>query len=139
MQGYGLAVGRGVFAGGSHVVFHVAAAEGAARVDVFEFCEDLGWGAADGVGHDVEAAAMRHGDERAGDSGCGGGGEYLIEKRNEDGEAFERKSLGAEVALLDYLLEEIGADELGEDVLLIWLWRGLLDLFLQPLALLEAW
>src|SRR5882757_7901332 len=129
MQGYGLAVGRGVFAGGSHVVFHVAAAEGAARVDVLEFCEDLGWGAADGVGHDVETAAMRHGEEGAGYSGCGRGSEYLVEKWDEDGEAFEREPLGAEIALLDDLLEEIGADELGEDVLLIGLCCGLLDLF----------
>ena len=81
---------------------------------------------------------MRHGEEGAGYSGCGGGGEDLIEKWNEDGEAFERKSFGAEVALLDDLLEEIGADELGEDVLLIGLGCGLFDLLLQPLALLEA-
>ena len=66
MQSDGLAGGRGVFAGGSHVVLHVAAAEDAARVDVFKLGEDLGGGAADGVGHDVEAAAMRHGDEGAG-------------------------------------------------------------------------
>src|ERR1700737_3212982 len=111
MQGDGLAGGGGVFAGGSHVVLHIAAAEGAAWVDVFKLREDLGWSAADGVGHDVEAAAVRHCDEGAGYSGCGGGGEDLIEKWNEDGEAFERESLGAEIALLDYLREDISADE----------------------------
>ncbi len=80
---------------------------------------------------------MRHGEECARDAGVGGGGEDLIEKWDEDGEAFEREALGAEVALLDDLLEEIGADELGEDVVLIGLRCGLLHLLLQPLALLE--
>ena len=119
MQIDGVAVGGGVFAGGAHVVLHVATAEGAAWVDVFKLGKDLGGGAADGVAHDVEAAAMRHGNEGAGDSGVGGCCEDLIEKWDEDGEAFEGEALGAEVALLDDLLEEIGADELGEDVLLI--------------------
>src|SRR5437868_12249594 len=81
---------------------------------------------------------MRHGEERTGDSGGGCGGEDLIEKRNEDSEAFERKTFGAEIALLDDLLEEIGANELGEDVFLIGLGGGLLDSLLQPLTLLEA-
>ena len=35
----------------------------------------------------------------------------LIEERDEDGEAFEGEALGAEIALLDDLLEEVGADE----------------------------
>ncbi len=61
----------------------------------------------------------------------------MIEEWNEDGEAFEREPLGAEVALLDGLLEEVGADELGEDVGLVGLRGGALDLILQPLALLE--
>ena len=74
---------------------------------------------------------MRHGEERTGDSGGGCGGEDLIEKRNEDSEAFERKTFGAEIALLDDLLEEIGANELGEDVFLIGLGGGLLDSLLQ--------
>ena len=108
----------------------------AARVDVFKLGEDLGGRAADGVRHDVEAAAMRHGDDRAGDSGGRSSGEDLIEKRNEDGEAFEGEALGAEVALLDNLFEEVGADELGEDVCLIGLGRGVLELVLKPLALL---
>ena len=72
---------------------------------------------------------MRHGDDGAGDSVGRGCGEDLIEKWNEDGEAFERESLGAEVALLDDLLEEVGADELGEDVGLVGLgaWAARFD------------
>lgn len=130
MERHGLAGGRGVLAGGSHVVLDVAAAEDGARVDVFEFGEDLGGGAADGVGHDVEASAMRHGDDGAGDSGGRCGGEDLVEEWDEDGEAFEGEALGAEVALLDGLLEEIGADELGEDVLLVRFGCGAFDLIL---------
>ena len=61
-------LGERVLAGGAHVVLDVAAAEDAARVDVFELGEDLGGRAADGVGHDVEAAAMRHGDDGACDA-----------------------------------------------------------------------
>ncbi len=133
----GLAGGRGVLAGGSGVVLDVAAAEDAARVDVFELGEDLGGRAADGVGHDVEASAMRHGDDGTRDSSWRYGGKDLIEKWDEDGETFEGEALGAEVALLDDLLEEVGADELGEDVGLIWLGCGALDLVLEPLALLE--
>lgn len=79
---------------------------------------------------------MGHRDDGPGDPGCGAGAEDLIEERDEDGEAFEREALGAEVALLDDLLEEVGTDELGEDMLLIGLGRGLLKLLLQPLALL---
>jgi hypothetical protein len=135
----GFAGGRGVVAGRAYMVLDVAAAEDAARVDVFEFGEDLCGRAADGVGHDVEAAAVRHGEERTGYSGSGGSGEDLIEKRDEDGEAFKRKSFGAEITLLDHLLEEIGADELGEDMVLIGLGCWTFDLILQPLALLEIW
>ena len=105
-------LGDGVLAGGAHVVLDVAAAQVLRGIDVFELGEDLGGRAADGVGHDVEAAAMAHGEDGARDAVVGGGGEDLIEERDEDGEAFEGEALGAEVALLDDLLEEVGADEL---------------------------
>ena len=111
----GAAIGGVVLAGGADVVFDVAAAEDAARVDIFKFREDLGRQAADGVGHDVETPAVAHAEDGAGDSVGGAGVEHLIEKGDEDGEAFEREALGAEVAGLDDLLEEVGADELRED------------------------
>ena len=63
------------------------------------------------------------------------GREHLIEKRDEDGEAFEREALGAEVAGLNDLLEDVGADEVGKDVRLAGSGRRLLHLRLQPLAL----
>ena len=62
--------------------------------------------------------------------------QQLVEERDEDGEAFEREALGAEVARLDDLLEDVGADEVGEDAPLGGRRGGLLDLVLEPLALL---
>jgi hypothetical protein len=61
-------------AGSTHVIFNVAAAEGAAGVNVFELGEDVAGGSADGVDHDVEAAAVAHGEDGAVDAefGCGG-------------------------------------------------------------------
>ena len=116
------AFGGAVGAGGSHVVFDVASAEGGAWVDVFELGEDLFGGAADGVGHDVEAAAVAHGEDGLGDAVGGALGEDGVEEGDEGGEAFEGEALGAEVAGLDDLLEEVGAEELGEDV---GFWSGL--------------
>jgi len=54
------AAARGVFAGGAHVILHVAGAENAARVDVFEAGEDFFGRALGNVGDDVEAAAVAH-------------------------------------------------------------------------------
>ncbi len=62
---------------------------------------------------------MAHGEDGARDAVLGSGGEELVQERDEDGEAFEREALGAEVALLDDLLEEVGADEIGEDAWLL--------------------
>ena len=65
MERDGLAVGGAELAGGAHVVLDVAAAEGGCGVDVFEVGEDFAGLAADGVGHDVEAAAVAHGEDGA--------------------------------------------------------------------------
>ena len=93
---------------------------------------------------------MRHGDQRPGDSGGRSGCEDLVEKRDENGEAFKGKSLRPEIALLDDLLEEIGTNELGQNMLLTGLGSRLLELcccsscgwllelFLDPLALLRV-
>ncbi len=111
----GFAGGGDEVASGTGVVFDIAAAEGAAGVDVFELGEDIAGGAVDGVDHDVEAAAVAHGEDGAVDAEFGGGGEELVEEGDEDGESFKGEALGAEVALLDDLLEEVGAEEAGED------------------------
>ena len=46
--------------GSAHVVFHVAAAQDAARVGIFEFRKDVGGGLTEGVRHHVQASAMAH-------------------------------------------------------------------------------
>ena len=104
---------RDVFAGGAHVVLHVAAAEDAARVDVFEAGEDFLRRTLREVGHDVEAAAMAHAHDEFDGAERGGGVEHLIKERDQGGDAFEREALGAEVARLDDLLEDVGADRAG--------------------------
>jgi hypothetical protein len=136
MQVDGAAVRSVVLAGGAKVILHVAAAQHAARVDIFELCEELGGRAADGVDHDVEASAMAHGEHGRLDAEGRARCQQLVEERDEDGEAFEREALGAEVARLDDLLEDVGADEVGEDAPLGGRRGGLLDLVLEPLALL---
>ena len=54
------AAARDVFAGGAHVIFHVAGAENAARVDIFESGKDFLRRTLGDVGDDVEASAMAH-------------------------------------------------------------------------------
>ena len=56
------AVCRDVASGRADVIFHVAGAENAARIDIFESGDDFVRRLAGGVDHDVEAAAMAHGE-----------------------------------------------------------------------------
>ena len=130
MERDGAAVGRAELTSGAHVVLDIAAAEDAARVDILETSEDFGGRAADGVGHYVQAAAMAHSKDCRVDAEGRAECEHCIEERDQDGEALERKALGAEVARLDDLLEEVGADEVGEDVCLVGRGRRLLHLLL---------
>src|SRR5260370_21623833 len=74
---------------------------------------------AGGVDHDVEAAAMAHGHDGFGGAMLGDGVENGVEQGNERGHAFERKALGAEIAGLQDLLEEVGANEALENFFLV--------------------
>ena len=104
-------LGARILAGRAHVVLDVAATEDATRIDVLEAGEDFGGRAADDVGHDVETAAMAHGEDGGIDAESGTGCEHGVQKWDECGEAFQGKALCAEVAGLDGLLEDVGADE----------------------------
>ena len=111
-------VGREVFAGRAEVIFHVAAAQHAARIDIFEAGEDFGGGPADGVDHDVQAAAMAHGH----DALLGAESRLRVRGSRRAAEsapavAFERIALGAQIARLQHLLEEFGADQALENAL----------------------
>ena len=132
MQRHRFACGGVELASGAHVILDVAAAHGGARVDIFEFGEDLKRVTADRVGHDVEPAAVAHGKERTRYAVFGSRGEELIEEGNERREAFERETLGAEVALLNDLLEYVGANEAGKDAALVGRLVGPFHPFLNP-------
>ena len=114
-----VAAARGVFARRAHVVFHVAGAEYAARVDILEAGEDFLGISFGNVGDHVKASAMAHTHHQFRGSEAGTGIEEFIDQRNERGDAFERKPLAAEIALLHDLLEHIGADQQVEDARLI--------------------
>jgi len=58
---------------------------------------------------------MAHGEDSAGYAVVGRAGEERVEERDEDGQTLEREALGAEIALLNDLLEDVAADEAGED------------------------
>ncbi len=113
------AAARFVFAGRAHVILHVARAENAARVDVFESGKDFLGGPLGHVGDDVEAAAVAHAHDELDRAALGGGVENFVDERDEGGNAFEREAFAAEIALLHDLLEDIGADEQVEDALLV--------------------
>ena len=130
----GCAVGSMELAGGPHVVFDVATAEHRTWVHIFEAREDVDRGASNDIGHYVEAAAMAHGYYRGGDTKRSAGGEDMGEERDKDSEPFQREALGAEVARLDGLLEEVRADEVREDAGLVGGRGRQLHLLLEPLA-----
>ncbi len=108
------AVSSGEYAGGADVILHVSAAEHAAGIDVFEAGKNLGCGTTDDVDDDVQASAMAHGEHGLLGAVLGGGVQNFVEQRDQRGVAFERITLGADVARVNRLLEDVGADELIE-------------------------
>ncbi len=114
-----VAVAAGEVAGRAHVVLDVAAAEGAARIDVLEAGEDLGGGAADGVHHHVQPAAVAHRDDHLLGAALGGALEHLVEAGEQRLDPLDREALGAEIAGLQELLEGLGPGEQVEDALAV--------------------
>ncbi len=93
------------------MIFHVACAQYAARIDIFKACHDfMRWFAGD-VRHDVQAAAVAHGHDRVDAAVFPGYVENGIEQRDEGGVALERKAFASQVAALENLLEQIGANQ----------------------------
>ena len=60
---------------------------------------------ASSVDHNVEAAAMAHGDHGIDGAGFAGGVEDGIEQRNQRGDTFERETFGAQIACLQNLFK----------------------------------
>ena len=80
---------------------------------------------------------MRHGEHAACHTQLGCGGEQLIQKWDERGQAFQREAFRAEVPLLDHLLEYIGADQAAKYSLGIFKTIVPLELRLNPRTLLR--
>jgi hypothetical protein len=106
------------------VIFDVARAKHAAGIDVLESRDDLMHGFAGDVRHHVEASAVAHGHDGIDTTDVAGGIEDGIEQRDERGVAFEREALAAEIAALEHLFKEIGANQAIQD-------GGLVDLELR--------
>src|ERR1700722_1213652 len=123
-----------VFAGRAHMVFHVAGAENAARIDVFKAGKDFFCGPFGDVSDHVEAAAMAHTHDEFGGAEAGTGFEKFIDQWDQGGHAFEREALAAEIALLHHLLEGVGADQQIQNPLLIFRLRTGLHALVNPAA-----
>src|SRR5579872_1564382 len=108
-----------VFAGRAHVIFHVAGAEHAARVDIFESGKDFLGRTLGHVRDHVEASAMAHAHDELDRAQTRAGIENFIDERNERGDPFEREALAAQITLLHHLLEHIGPGEQIENSLLV--------------------
>ncbi len=134
MNADALAGGGGVKAGRTNVILHVARAQDAPRVHVFKSGDHFVRGLASRVGHDVEAAAMTHGHYAFDGAMFADNFEHGVEQRDQRGDAFERKAFGAEVAGLQNLLEQIGANEPFENFCLIGFRRHSFHAFGDPLA-----
>src|SRR3989442_15974255 len=110
------AAARGaIFSGRADVVLDVATAQYAARIDVLEAGKNVGRRLVGDVRHDVEPAAMAHRQDRFGGAQPRGPFQDFIEHRDEGSVALERKPFGAEIAGLQYLLEQVGTDQPLED------------------------
>ncbi len=106
-------------AGRTDVVLHVAAAQNAARVNVFKPGKDVDGRFPERVHHHAQASAMAHAHNGALGAQLGPAIEQLVKEWDERGDTFERKALGAEVARLDHLLKDIGAGQQLQDVVLV--------------------
>src|SRR5690606_17890248 len=111
------AAGAGALAGVPLVVLHIAAAVGIVLFPVIlELGEDLFIGLAEDVIEDVEPAAVRHAeDDFLSAEACGvlDGG---VEQGNGALGALEAESLVAGVALAEEAFEDLGLEELAEDM-----------------------
>src|SRR6266436_5509419 len=126
--------GGDVRAGGSDVIFHVTRAQHAARVHVFKPGDHLVGRFARGMDHNVEAATVAHGHDGFEGAVFPDGVENGVEQGNERGHTFERKTLCAQIARLQNLLEKIGADQALENFLLIDLGLRSFDALSDPAA-----
>ena len=123
-----------VFSGRAHVVFHIAAAQHTSRIHIFKACEDLFWRPLCHIHDGVQPAAMRHSHDEFDRAALPGSVQDFIHQWEQRGHAFQRKTLGPQITLLQDLLEQVGADELVEDAFLVHGGLRTFHPFLYPLA-----
>ena len=109
------AIRRNKITGSAQMVFHVAAAQHAARIDILKSREDLCGRATDNLHRDVEPATMRHREHGLFGVLLDGSGQNGIEQRQKCCFAFERISLRAKVARLQNLFEDFATDQQFEN------------------------
>ena len=101
------------------MILHVAGAEHAARVDVFKLGENLFRTTPSHVKHHVQAPSMTHAHDQIDGAALAGVLENFVDQGQERGIALERKTLGAQITLLQDLLKDVGAHEQVEHARLI--------------------
>ena len=100
-----------ILAGRTHVIFHVARTEHAARIHVLEFAKDLFRGALRDIDNDVQSSAMAHPHDEFDGAVFAGHVEDFVQQRQERSVAFEREALVAEIARLQRLLKQVRLDQ----------------------------
>ena len=108
-----------VFAGRAHVIFHVAAAQNAARIHVLKPRKNFLRRALGHLHNNVQPAAVAHAHHQFHRALLPGRVQNFIHQRDHGGHAFERETLAAQIALLQHLLEQISPDQLVEHALLV--------------------
>jgi hypothetical protein len=134
---------RGPVVGVAEVVLDVAATAVQLGVGVLELAEDCARVLAHDVRQHVQAAAVRHADDHLAHALRARLLQREVEEWDQRLAALEREALGADVLLLDELLEHHRVGELGQDADLrlageLDVVAGALHALLQPLAHLEV-
>ena len=106
-----VALGGDPVAAVAEMILHIAAAVMALAVRVVEFSEYLLRALAQNVDEHVQAAPVRHAEDDLIDALIAGPLDGQIEQRNEAFAAFQRKTLGADVFLLQELFENHGVGQ----------------------------
>jgi hypothetical protein len=126
-----------VFAGRAHVIFHVPAAQDAARVNIFKTCEHFFRSPPGDVHNHVEPPAVAHAHHQLDGAPFSSRFDDFIHQRNQRSHTFQRETFVAQIALLQDLLKDIGANQLIEHVFLVHGRLRVLHAFLDPAAALR--
>src|SRR5271165_913294 len=123
-----------IFASRAHVIFDVAAAQHAAGIDVFKSSKNLFGGTPGDVNNYVQPPTVAHAHHEFSRTLLPGRLENFVHQGNECGDTFERKALVAQIALLQHLLEQFGADKEIQRSLLIHGQLRAFHAFLDPVT-----